>query len=72
MKRPLTLLPVLAAAVVLAGCGSTDLVNQEIDAQKDRVETIIKEPDKIVDGIVQDELEQRGIDGQAPAIPGQP
>lgn len=71
MKR---LLPALAiaSALLVAGCGSADLVNQELDAQKERVETIIKEPDKVVDGIVQDELQQRGIDGQAPSIPGQP
>ena len=69
MKRILPLLPI---ALVLAGCGSTDVINQEIDAQKDRVETIIKEPDKVVDGIVQDELSKRGIDGQAPPVPGSP
>ena len=69
MKRLAVLLPI---ALVLAGCGSTDLVDQELDAQKDRVETIIKEPDKVIDGIVQDELQQRGVDGQAPSIPGRP
>ena len=67
MKR-LALLPL----VLLAGCGSTDLIGDEIDAQKDRVETVIKEPDKVIDGIVQDQLQQNGIDGQAPAVPGSP
>ena len=67
MKR-LLLIP----AVLLAGCGTTELIGNEVDAQKDRVKTIITEPDKVVDGIVQDQLQQNGIDGQAPPIPGQP
>ena len=67
MKR-LLILPL----VLFAGCGSTDLVGNELEAQKERAKTIITEPDKVIDGIVQDELQQRGVDGQAPPVPGSP
>jgi len=67
MKR-LLIIPL----VFFAGCGSTDLISDEIGAQKDKAAEAIKNPDEIIDGVVQDQLEQTGIDGQAPPLPGQP
>ena len=60
------------AALALGGCGTSDLVGDEIDAQKDKVENVIEDPVGAADEAAQDELRRRGVDGQAPPLrPGQ-
>lgn len=66
--RRVTVTALLLAAGLAAGCGTTDLLGTEVDAQKDRVDTVIKDPAGAADRALQEELRRRGVDGQAPPI----
>ena len=58
----------LLAGLVLGACGTTELIGDEVDAQKDKVETVIKDPVGAADEAAQNELRQRGIDGSTPPL----
>ncbi len=68
---PLTrsLIALLAGGLVAigpAGCGTQDTIEDEVDAQKRRVTTVIQDPIGAVDREIERRLRQRGVDGIAP------
>jgi len=71
IRRPLIVTLALASGA-LSACGTTDLLGDEVDAQRDKVETVIKDPAGAADKAAQEELKKRGIDGSAPPLtPGE-
>ena len=69
MRRFVVLSCVLAAGSGAAGCGASDQVLDEVDAQRDRAKTVIEDPAGAADRALQRELDRRGIDGEAPPAP---
>ena len=69
-RLPAALIAALAAAS-LAACESADTVSNEIDAQKNKVKTVIEDPTGAADDAINQQLEQSGVDGSAPPLPGQ-
>lgn len=62
------LLAALIAGLALGACGSADVIREEADAQKDKVETIIRDPAGAADQALENELRQRGVDGSTPPL----
>jgi outer membrane lipopolysaccharide assembly protein LptE/RlpB len=65
--RRLAVVLALAAGLAAGACGAADQVSDEVDAQTDRARTVIEDPAGAADRALQRELEERGIDGQAPS-----
>ena len=66
--RRLALVAALAAGLA-AGCGTTDQVRDEVDAQSERARTVLDDPAGAADRALQRELDRRGVDGEPPPSP---
>lgn len=68
MTRRLLIALLALSAGALGACGTTDVLNDEVDAQRDKVETVIEDPAGALDEAAQEELRKRGVDGSAPPL----
>ena len=70
-RRLLSLFAAAIAALALAACETADTIGDEVDAQKNKVKTVIEDPTGAADDALNEQLEQQGVDGEAPPLPGQ-